>query len=1051
MNRFRTNTEREPSHTQKARWLSEIQQGMLYDMRLHQTTDEIYYNSQIILTFKIVLFEKILEQAWSVVMNDHRDVFSLAISDSRHDSTYLVLDSIDLPIRCCDLTCYSLTTQTNLLNSLLTEDINKPFNMEKPPLMRVTLVRLSNSRNTLVWTKHHLLMDGMGSFLTLKRVFAEYYRLLNTGFPLKNYSVPTHPTISVVESPKERNYWQRIRTIHQKAAYLFSSEKLIKKCSQYQIKEYRFQIGGKVYQQINTYIDQHSLTLSILLQAALAITLSVYTNANHVAFGMVRRFPHRERYGIGLFTNTLPVAMEIPVDGDLRDFLRSILENNLSIRHFCKTPLRNIKKMGNFSDEKPLFQVLLDYKPQSLDILLNELYPDMQCQSEFHLKIPYPFTVEIVNRNTELTITLSYDKTLFNGADIKRIFATYSRLLRTIVNGSIRRLSDIKTLSQHEFQQIAIHWNGTQDRPSVQKTLHEYIEYHAKYNGDKSAIIHGQKQLTYRNLNRSANQLARYLQSQGIGNETPVAIGINSSFMRYIGLLAILKCGATLVPLDTKYPRTRIAAMLRVSHTKYILTTSTFSHVFEKNCISLDCIPILKMDTDVWKTDNDTDLNHHVPKKSAAYIVFTSGSTGIPKGVVIEHEQWITMLGSVIKQLEITDKERILQLSAFGFDVFQCEWGLAMLSGASLCIFENTPYCSKKIINVLRNDAISLVICSSSIVMGLPHVSLPKLRKIALGGEPCDKETLNYWSTQVKLYHIYGVTEAAICSTLGRYFPNQPILTIGKPLPLVNIYILNSRMQLCPMNVVGEIYIGGAGVARGYLDDMETQKHFVSVIVNQSAERLYKTGDLARWLPSGEIEFIGRIGDFIKIRGHRVEVAEIEKALCKMTGILKAYVTLTTENSKKHLAACVLVENHTISAESIRKFLSCILPVYMIPHYIAAVDEIPLTTNGKIDQKKIIEIASIQMQPHHACEKPATQVAHKATVDTIKRIAENTLSVQNLLTDKNFFDLGFDSISLSTFHLAIEKSFATELNLIDLLTHSTIESLAEFMSFKGKT
>jgi len=1031
---------------------NEIQRGIAFDLR-HTPSICHYYIAQTILTIYSEIHVASFKKAWEQVINSHPKVFSLIFKIKNEIDQYPVRSSLNVPFFYQDFQCLSPEEQQKQLTSLQAKDFDTPFCLENPPLIRLNLCRLGVMRYVLIWSKHHLLMDGEGSYFTLVSVFSCYFSLRQQGNlqPLSRRDLyHAKYSIDLKEEEMAKVYWQQNLRDFEKCAFLCAPLSQVSPSHYPFILEQSFVIPNDLMVEIKKLVRHGNSTVNSLLQGVLAVVLSIYSGRKKIILGTVRRFPNRKDYGIGLMTNTLPLMIEVNSVLTITEYLAEIVKLNQFLRSLAVLPVRYLKQWCQIPLEQPLYETVIDYKPFSLAEALEDHFPGLHFKSEFHLRIPYPMVFQLTQSKQSLRGVISYDCNRFDCVYIDTIIQSYLRVLEIFLKHPHLKMSNIPSLNGDQ-ERVIQEWGQTKKVTPQFSNLHHYVERWAKEQPQWIALCYREHSMTYAILNKRANQMAYFFIHEGIGLESRIALSFFPCFEQYIALLAVLKCGATIVPIDPTYPLVRIQFILQdVKPIAWIIADTIYenlqSEMLQDNTFRLWTMSYLNQQCQSFPINN---LTVKIPVSTAVYIVYTSGSTGQPKGVIVEQRQWIAMMTSCKQCFSMTEKERILQISAFGFDVFQADWALAFMSGATLCLFENYPFSSEGIIRAIKFYSASVITCASAIMSSLPRVSLPHLKKSISGGEPCPRQTLDFWSKEHMFYHVYGITETTIISTSMLYSSGETDLTIGRPIPGVNFYILNELGHCCPVYVPGEIYIGGQGVARGYWNrDQETRKRFITLNLFGKAERVYRTGDMARWLPSGKIEFLSRRDTQVKIRGCRVELAEIEKVLCSYSGVITTSVVITSKNDHPLLYAFVVASESNLTEEILKSYLQEKLPRFMSPHRIIFIDCIPKNPNGKINLPVLVEKANelaytIEVSEMNSSLKDsiASQIIHQI---------QTVLSISQVPLDKNFFDLGFDSITLASLVPLLEKTLCIELDVVDLLTYSTVNSLREYIRSKIK-
>ena len=657
----------------------------------------------------------------------------------------------------------------------------------------------------------------------------------------------------------------------------------------------------------------------------------------------------------------------------------------------------------------------------------------------------------------------SYEPEIFDESSIERMlcqFETFVESLITNLDGIAGQLqqsiSELPLLTETECHQLLVEWNNTWADYPQDKCIHQLFEEQVERSPDAVAVVFEGEQLTYRELNVKANQLANYLRSLGVGPEVLVGICVERSLEMIIGLLGILKAGGAYVALDPNYPSERLAFMLEDSSIPVLLTQEKLLEKLPAHSARVICLDSDSKEIASYPKENPLSS---VKPENLAYVIYTSGSTGKPKGVLIQQGSLVNYTTAASAEYRIQKCDRILQFSSISFDVSAEEIYTSLTSGATLVLRTDSMLDSVEgFLQKCKNWEITVMALPTAywheLTAFLSQKTLqlpPSLRLVIIGGEKALPERLKTWfegvGQQVHLLNNYGPTEATIGATIYELSAGDTTLRelpIGRPLGNVCTYILDQNGQPVPIGVTGELLIGGAGLARGYLNrpDLTEEKFIPNPFSNEPGERLYKTGDLARYLPDGNIEYIGRIDNQVKIRGFRIELGEIETAISQHPSVQQT-VVIATENKagNKQLVAYILPQPEAApTSNDLRNFLKQKLPDYMIPATFIMLETLPLTLNGKIDSKALPKPETVHQQL--ATNKVLPQTSTQKILATIWA---EVLQIQEVGIHDNFFELGGDSI-LSIQIIARCHQANLQLTPKDLFQHQTIAELAKIVT-----
>jgi amino acid adenylation domain-containing protein len=552
------------------------------------------------------------------------------------------------------------------------------------------------------------------------------------------------------------------------------------------------------------------------------------------------------------------------------------------------------------------------------------------------------------------------------------------------------------------------------------------------------AVVFEDRQLTYRQLNRRANQLAHYLRGLGARPETPVAICVERSLEMVVGLLGILKAGGAYVPLDPAYPKERLAFMLQDAQAPVVLTQERFLAEFN-NRITV----CLDRDWRVISQESEENPDSGVTAENLAYAIYTSGSTGKPKGVMVPHRGLCSLSQEQTQAFDVGSSSRVLQFSSLSFDASIFEIVMALPKGATLCLgTPETLLPGPALIRLLQDQAITIVTLPPSALAALPAEKLPALRTITVAGEAYSAELIARWAPGRRFFNLYGPTETTIWATAAELHDSIRTPPIGRPIGNTQTYILDSSLRPVPIGVPGELYIGGVGLARGYLNrpELTAEKFIPNPFSREPGARLYKTGDLARYLPDGNIEFLGRIDNQVKLRGFRIELGEIEVALAKHPSVRESVVVAQEDSpgDRRLVGYVVSQQRALLTTQELRNFLKAKLPDYMVPSAFVMLETMPLTPNGKVDRRAL----PIPDGSRPELEEPF--VAPRTPVEKVlARIWAEVLRLDRISIHDSFFDLGGHSLKAMQLASKISAAMNIDVSVKLLFAHPTVSSFAE--------
>lgn len=657
--------------------------------------------------------------------------------------------------------------------------------------------------------------------------------------------------------------------------------------------------------------------------------------------------------------------------------------------------------------------------------------------------IPLDMHVELANGPDGFFGTFTYNADLFDVGTISRMVGHWLTLLESAAADPGRRVSDLPLLGKAERHQLLVEWNDTKVYYQA-VCLHELIEEQVRRTPDNVAVVFEDEELTYRELNVQANQVANYLQKAGVGPEVLVGICVERSLEMVAGLLGILKAGGTYVPLDPGYPQDRLAFMVEDSGLKVLLTKASLLPKLSDLPVQLIC---LDSQSDALSREKSTNCGSGVGPENLAYVIYTSGSTGKPKGVQVSHRALTNFLMSMQAKPGMSVKDALLAVTTISFDIAGLELYLPLTVGARVVLVgRETVSDGERLVSKLESSKITCMQATPATWRLLLEAGWKgqKDLKILCGGEMVPRDLVNQLvARSSSVWNMYGPTETTIWSAIHEINSSDGPVVIGRPIANTEIHILDSFLQPVPVGVTGELYIGGDGLARGYLHRPElTAERFVRNPFSEqvSRTRLYRTGDLARYRPDGNIECLGRMDYQVKVRGFRIELGEIEAALGACTGVHQNVVMVQENNGDKQLVAYVVLGpsgSHSIT--ELRNHLKRTLPDYMLPSRFVFMETLPLTANGKIDRK------ALPRAPHLELEQIENTAVGETLEAQLSKIWRSVLKLPNVSLTENFFELGGHSLLVAKLLNGIERTFGKKLSMATIFEAPTIEQQAAML------
>ncbi|HGX93416.1 MAG TPA: amino acid adenylation domain-containing protein, partial [Candidatus Tenderia sp.] len=1035
-----------------------MQQGLLLESELSEQ-DRVYI-TQLQLMFEHVDADA-LKQAFEQLIQRHA-IFRTAFVDGESGQLLqLVQSQAALPWQVLDWQGFDAAQQSGRLEKQLAAErqlVRMLLEARRGPLMRLLLIEESPDQQRVVWTHHHALLDGWSVQLVFEELSRVYTAI--TGQALTSEEAVTGSALekssglASVAPYRDYVHWlaKQDRTVIEAywRDYLADCEAATLPLPTRQSNaasgnaELSFQLSSPLSQQLEKLAKNAHITLNTIIQGAWGLLLSRYGNSDETIFGVTRSGRPAELVGsermVGLFINTQPLRVKIPTDSTtVKAWLQDLHQTQLQQEPYSYASLGDIQHWSGYGTAQPLFDTLVIYEsyPASAQASTWPLRA-IKSQEENH----YPLGIAVIP-GVELCCSIFYQQPRLEKATVVRLIEHLKQLFEGMAADSEQAVSQLTMVSETERHQLLVDWNATAADYPRDCCIHELFEQQVQQHPDTIALIDGEQQLTYQALNAQANQLAHYLIAQGIKADELVVLYVEQGLAMVVAMLGIAKAGAAYVPLDLSYPRSRLEALVKDCQATHIVTQTSLKPMFSETSQVVTCLDDSVIEA-ALKTQPATNPEMaDVTAERLAYVIYTSGSTGQPKGVMVTHGNVVSLVKDR-QALSLSPSDVVAQVSNHSFDAVTYElWG-AFCSGARLVILNKETLLSPKRLEACIIEAgISTLFLTTALLNRVAEenpAGFRHLNKLFFGGEACSLEAIAailQAGGPSQLFHVYGPTECTTFATAylleKEAFLQSMQAPIGRPLSNTEVYVLDEGMRLSAITSVGELHIGGAGVARGYLNraDLSEEKF----IANPFGEgRLYKTGDLVRWLADGTLEFVGRADDQLKIRGFRIEPGEIESLLRQHEHVREALVVAQENETSKQLVA-YLVAADGIDSNVLRDYLETHLPDYMIPAIFMMLDAMPLNANGKVDRH------ALPLPGEEDLQKAQYVAPRNATEQTLCDIWQTVLHVEQVGIHDNFFALGGDSI-LSIHVASLAKSQGLVLSVRDIFHHKTIAALA---------
>jgi len=1015
-----------------------------------------------------------LERALNEIVGRH-EVLRTAFARVGDDPTQVIAPSLVLDLRPVDLSALEPEEREREAGRLVAEEGQEPFDLAEGPPIRVRLLRLGGHEHVLMLTIHHIAADGW-SYGVLMRELGALYTAFLAGQP----SPLPELQVQYADFAAWQREWMRGEVLDAELGYW--KEKLAgitplelpgdrprPPVQTFRGTTTEWLMPRSVLEGLRSLARQRDVTPFMILLAGFQILLARYTGQDDIVIGSVVAGRNRGEIEplIGFFVNTVVIRTDLSGDPTFTSALARVREVTLEAYAHQDVPFEaivNSLRPERDPSRTPLFQVSLGLQSGVAeesrigDIRTRLVDPRLSVSR-------YDLSLNLVERPDGLKVMAEYSTDIFEAATIGRLLRNFETLLRAITENPDRRLSELPLLETEERRRMLVEWNRTElDYP--RKCIHQLFEERVDLAPEGLAAVFEDQSLTYGELDRRSNRLARYLRGLGVGSETLVGVCLERSLEMVVGIMGVLKAGGAYVPLDPTYPAERLAFMLEDTQAPVLLTQERL----------LPSLPlgrpeggarVVRLDLDWGAIEAETGpsggerLANLSKPDGLAYVIYTSGSTGKPKGVLLEHHSVANFTQTTRILFEVTPKDRILQFASLCFDVSVFEIFTALLSGATLVLGSRETLLSPPDLTALmQREGVTITDLPPAVMALLPGEEFPALRVAFVGGEAFSGDLVNRWVQPGRtFYNGYGPTEGTVTVIIykceGTWDRSPPI---GKPMYNQQAYVVDRNLQPVPVGVPGELCLGGAGLARGYLNrpELTAEKFVQNPFVDNPKARIYRTGDLVKYLANGDIEFLGRIDSQVKIRGFRIELGEVEAALAQHPR-LKQVVVLAREDTpgQKRLVAYIVPKADgpggpdgpgepggpsgpgAPSVSELRSFLGERLPAYMVPSAFVTLEALPITSSGKVDHRAL---------PAPEGDRPDLDqdfVAPRTETETVLAgIFAELLGLDRVGANDSFFELGGSSLQATQVISRIQNRSKVLLPLRRVFEAPTVAALA---------
>lgn len=1037
--------------------LTPMQEGMFFHT-LKETSSTVYI-TQVSYRLNGTVDASRVAQSLATLVQRHDILRTAFVQEGLNQPYQVVLNERDLDFTYLDFSAHGLADAEQQMKAYTEQDRSKPFRLDRDVLMRVAVIRLADNVYEFVWTYHHILMDGW-CVSVLVTEFYQLYNSLQTGLPHQLPDpIPYGTYVRWFEKKDKREaqaYWKQYITGVSQVTRLPETGRANRQLA-YENDDYYFRLSPDQVRSLTVLAARTRVTINSVVQTIWGVLMAKYNDNRDAIFGTVvsGRPAHIDGVEciVGLFINAVPVRVQYGADTRFVELLKAVQQDAIDSEPNHYFPLADIQ--ANSAIKQNLVNHIFVFENYPISNLLAEISGQGDSaqanwevtSAEGFARTNYDFNVNVAPTGDEIMFRFDWNKHLFDRAVVVRLASQYQYLVDQVIGNEQTLVDALSLLDPTEEQRLLTLATGPAEHYTMLDTIAQVIAQQVALHPDKTALIYNATRLSYRELNELADRLACHLQTNlNLQPNSYVGVMLDRSAETVISLLAVQKAGGIYVPIDPNYPDERIAFMLAdtganvlITQSSYLFKAGDFGGQFFATDLEMD---MLSADTTV------TPVNQEL-----AYVIYTSGSTGKPKGVLIYQESIIDRILYHNAYLPVTADDVVLQFASPGFDASMVEILMALFAGATVVIADTTIRQNLALLaDTIEQQRVTVAILPPAYLKILDKHPLPSLRKLISTGEAAQLDESLFYAETKDFFNGYGPTEACIGASFHRIDTRRNAdyrtngIPIGQPFANTTILLVDSQRRLVPQGITAEICVTGKGLSAGYLNQpVLTAQAFLPnpYARNEQETVLYYTGDLGRWNAAGELEYAGRRDEQVQLNGMRVEMGEIESLLRQQDGIQQAAVTAQPDDAGQLYLIAYVVSAAPVTVGSLRASLGRFLPAHMLPSWVIRLDEMPLSSNGKVNKKALPLVDLTELQKMAQYESPVGD-----TEERLATIWQRVLDRADIGVLDNFFQIGGQSLKATQIVSRIFKEFKAKVELNDLFSNPTIRSLAAVIAQK---